>query len=121
MSALEPVAGPVRDDHGVLRSMANERTIMAWERTALAWGAAGAIVIRYHAPDGIVSFATGVGAAMLVCAALLAAAGVVRYRQRDRALRAGTAMPEPLLLVRVVSVAMSLTVLAAIVVELGEL
>jgi putative membrane protein len=110
-----------RDDAGTLRSMANERTIMAWHRTALAWAAVGAVVIRYHAPDGLVSAATAVGAAMVVCAGLLALGGVVRYRQRDRALRTGGSVPEPLRWIRLVSVAVTVTMLGALIVELRHL
>ena len=119
MSDAAPTAG--RDSDRILRSMANERTIMAWHRTALAWAAAGAVVIRYHAPDGLVSAATAVGAAMLVCGGLLALVGVVRYHQRDRALRTGGELPEPLGVVRIVSAAVTLTVIAALVVELMHL
>ena len=65
--------------------------------------------------------ATAVGAAMLICGGLLALTGVVRYHQRDRALRTGGGLPEPLRLVRVVSAAVTLTVTAALVVELMHL
>jgi putative membrane protein len=66
--------------------LANERTLLAWLRTALTLLAAGVAVEQF----GRGTTAQAVLAAVLIAlGAASSAAGALRYRRADRALRAG--------------------------------
>jgi putative membrane protein len=103
----------------VLKSTANERTYLAWTRTALSWGAVGVIMVRYHLEDVIDWPGVIAGMAMALCGLATFLVSIMRYRQRDKALRAGsTQMPPAAPMLRGIS---SLVVITTVVVIGAEL
>ena len=90
--------------------LANERTLLAYERTAigLVVAAVGALNLLDETWPN-----TTLGIALLVASALTAVVGWPRYRQAERAIRAGTDLPH--------GVAVQVVVLAvvAIIVVVG--
>lgn len=65
--------------------LANERTFLAWVRTALALFAFGGAVVQV---DGDAQHRV-LGAALVLTGLAACAAGVLRHRRSDRALRQG--------------------------------
>jgi putative membrane protein len=94
--------------------LANERTLLAWVRTSLTLLAAG--VGTLHLVDE--PWAPGPALGLLALGALAAAAGLVRHRQADRALREGrlpaTGATPALVAGAVAVVAVALTVFSAV-------
>ncbi|GAA5125041.1 hypothetical protein GCM10023339_47550 [Alloalcanivorax gelatiniphagus] len=71
-------------------SLANERTFLAYERTAI--GLVAAALAVFHLLDP--SWSQKLLALLLVSSAVIAAVGGwLRYRQADRAIRAGDDLP----------------------------
>lgn len=82
------MSGPESPD--VRFSLANERTFLAYERTAV--GLVAAALAVFHLLDP--SWSQKLLGAVLVASALVAAGGGWwRYRQADRAIRAGESLP----------------------------
>jgi len=79
------VAGPGELDVDARFLLANERTLLAWVRTSLTLLAAGVGTLQLLEER----WRAGPGLALLVLGAVAAAAGLVRYRRADRALRQG--------------------------------
>lgn len=108
--------GPAAAD-GVLTSLANERSHLAWQRTAMSWGAAGALVTRYFATEGLFTAQTTVGMLMLVVGALMWLDGTRRYHRAATAIRAADPVPVPVGTIRMVWLATVVVIAAAVVVE----
>jgi uncharacterized membrane protein YidH (DUF202 family) len=106
-------------DDGVLSSLANERSHLAWQRTAMSWGGAGAVVTRYFAEDGILTLRTTVGMAMLVVGALMWLDGSRRYHHAARAIREGRPVEVPVATLRAVWLATVVVIALAVGVELA--
>jgi len=102
----------------VVRSLANERNLLAWQRTAMSWGGAGAVVTRYFATDGLLQPQTAVGMLMLVIGALMWLDGTQRYRRAAASIRAAETPGVPIVTIRVVWVATVAVTVAAALVEL---
>jgi putative membrane protein len=83
----------LRDELAIDRTrLANERTLLAYIRTALAFAVTGAAIIKFLDGVGVSVLGSGVIAAAVVVAAL----GVVRYRQVSGRIRIGqSAAGEP--------------------------
>jgi putative membrane protein len=79
---------PVEPDYRF--TLANERTFLAYERTAIGLVAA-ALAVFHLLDDGWPQLL--LGALLLVAGAVAALGGYVRFRQVDRAVRAGVALP----------------------------
>lgn len=76
-------------------TLANERTFLAWIRTALGVIAA-AVALEAFAGDVLVpGLRTAFACVLLVVAAILAVAAVVRWLGVERAMRSGSALPLP--------------------------
>jgi putative membrane protein len=73
-------------DPDVRFMLANERTVLAWLRTSLALQAGGVGVINF-VPS--FTFNNGIGLVLILLGALAAAAGLIRYRAADAAIRQG--------------------------------
>lgn len=80
--------GPVEPD--IRFSLANERTFLAYERTAVGLVAASLAVFHLLEPSWSQRL---LGLLLLASAAVAAAGGWLRFRQADRAIRAGHDLP----------------------------
>jgi putative membrane protein len=74
-------------------TLANERTFLAWQRTALGLLAASVAVIQFVPELGVPGARHLLGILLAVLATVTAAVGLLRWRQTDRAMRDGTALP----------------------------
>ncbi|MDF2825489.1 MAG: hypothetical protein K0R68_2897 [Mycobacterium sp.] len=74
-------------------TLANERTFLAWQRTALGLLAASVAVIQFVSEAALPGARYILGLALAVLATLTAVLGWWRWRQVDRAMRIGTALP----------------------------
>jgi putative membrane protein len=74
-------------------TLANERTFLAWQRTALGLLAAAVAVIQFVSEAALPGARYLLGVILAVLATLTAALGLWRWRQVDRAMRRGTALP----------------------------
>ena len=106
-------------DSAVLRSLANERNLLAWQRTAMSWGGAGAVVTRFFAADGLLRPPTVVGMLMLVIGAAMWLDGTQRYRRAAASIRAAETPTVPLVTIQVVWVATVAVTVAAVLVEVA--
>jgi putative membrane protein len=70
--------------------LANERTVLAWLRTSIALQAGGVGVLRFAPALDLNEL---IGAALILLGALGGAAGFLRYRAADRAIRHGELPP----------------------------
>lgn len=104
----------------VAASLANERNLLAWQRTAMSWGAAGAVVTRFFAPEGLLRPSTIVGMLMLVVGALVWLDGTRRYHRAVIAIRTGAHVPVPVGAIQAVWIASVLVVATAVVVEVVQ-
>ena len=78
------------DDPDIRFSLANERTFLAYERTAIGLVAAALAVFHLLEP----SFAQKLLGLLLLASAIIAAGGGwLRYRQAERAISEGHALP----------------------------
>lgn len=66
--------------------LANERTLLAWVRTALALVAGGAALTQLGQRSHMQIF---IGVIAILLGALMATVGYMRYKESDRAIRAG--------------------------------
>ena len=98
-------------------SLANERNLLAWQRTAMSWAAAGAVVARYFATDGLLRPSTIVGMLMMIVGALVWLDGTRRYHRAVIAIRANAHIPVPVRALQAVWIASVLVIVAAIVIE----
>jgi putative membrane protein len=71
-------------------SLANERTFLAYERTAVGLVAAALAVFHLLDPSWTQKL---LGILLVASAVVAAGGGWLRYRQADRAIREGTALP----------------------------
>jgi uncharacterized membrane protein YidH (DUF202 family) len=101
----------------VAASLANERNLLAWQRTAMSWAAAGAVVTRYFATDGLLRPSTVVGMLMMVVGALVWLDGTRRYHRAVIAIRANAHVPVPVRAIQAVWIASVVVIATAIVVE----
>ena len=90
------------------RSLAHERTLLAWNRTAIGWLAAGLVGVRYFGPDGLLTAEAGASYALVLTGLVLFAI----------AQRRGSAPVGPRLL-RVVSIVTTLAVTVVLVTRLA--
>ncbi|OBC03261.1 hypothetical protein A5784_14910 [Mycobacterium sp. 852013-50091_SCH5140682] len=74
-------------------TLANERTFLAWQRTALGLLAAAVAVIQFVPELGVPEARHVLGLALTVLATLTSGVGLWRWRQVERAMRTGTALP----------------------------
>ncbi|MGV9799777.1 YidH family protein [Mycobacterium sp. NPDC003449] len=74
-------------------TLANERTFLAWQRTALGLLAAAVAVVQFVPEMGLPGAPRIVGVVLTVLATATAGVGLWRWRQVDRAMRAGTSLP----------------------------
>lgn len=74
-------------------TLANERTFLAWQRTALGLLAASVAVIQFVSEAALPGARFILGGILAILATLTAALGLWRWRQVDRAMRRGTALP----------------------------
>lgn len=75
-------------------TLANERTFLAWIRTALGLSAAAVAVVHLLPADAApLALRAAIGLVLAGVAVYAAVAGVVRWRQVDRAMEAGRALP----------------------------
>ena len=107
-------------DAGVLGSLANERTHLAWQRTAMSWAGAGAAVIRVFAEDGVLRPRTATGVLMVLVGGLVWVDGQRRYRAADAAIRAGAPPRVPVHSIRAVWLATVLAVAVTVVAEVAS-
>lgn len=85
---------PEPDDEPDYRfTLANERTFLAWQRTSLGLLAAAVAVIQFVPDLGLPGARHVLGLVLTMLATATAAVGLWRWRQVDRAMRAGTALP----------------------------
>ncbi|MCV7286490.1 DUF202 domain-containing protein [Mycolicibacterium wolinskyi] len=85
---------PEPDDEPDYRfTLANERTFLAWQRTSLGLLAAAVAVIQFVPDLGLPGARHILGLVLTMLATATAAVGLWRWRQVDRAMRAGTALP----------------------------
>ena len=110
----DPLPEPVSE---VAASLANERNLLAWQRTAMSWAAAGAVVTRYFATDGLLRPSTVVGMLMMVVGALVWLDGTRRYHRAVIAIRANLHVPVPVRAIQAVWIASVVVIATAIVVE----
>jgi uncharacterized membrane protein YidH (DUF202 family) len=89
------------------RSLAHERTLLAWNRTAIGWLAAGLVGVRYFGPDGLL-------AAEAVASYALVLTGLVLFAIAQRR---GSA-PAGSRLLRVVSIVTTMAVAVVMVTRL---
>jgi inner membrane protein YidH len=94
--------------------LANERTYLAWLRTGLALVAAGVAAERVLPAEGIIWARQLIGVTLILAGVVTAALARPRWRNVDRALRAGNPIPHPILGYMVAAVVV-VTGLAAIV------
>jgi putative membrane protein len=94
--------------------LANERTYLAWLRTGLALVAAGVAAERVLPAEGIIWARQLIGVTLILAGVVTAALARPRWRNVDRALRAGRPIPHPILGYMVAAVVV-VTGLAAIV------
>lgn len=90
------------------RSLAHERTLLAWNRTAIGWLAAGLVGVRYFGPDGLLTAEAAASYALVLTGLVLFAI----------AQRRGSAPAGPRWL-RVVSIVTTLTVAVVLVTRLA--
>ena len=69
----------MNDDPEDDRSLAGERTLLAWQRTGLAYLGAGVLVLR-SVPDDVIGQRTVVGVGLLVLGGAAVAFGVLQRR-----------------------------------------
>jgi putative membrane protein len=74
-------------------TLANERTFLAWQRTSLGLLAAAVAVIQFVPDLGLPGARHALGLVLTLLATATAGVGLWRWRQVDRAMRAGTALP----------------------------
>ncbi|MGV0741969.1 YidH family protein [Mycolicibacterium sp. XJ870] len=74
-------------------TLANERTFLAWQRTSLGLLAAAVAVIQFVPELGLPGARHVLGVVLTLLATATAGVGLWRWRQVDRAMRAGTALP----------------------------
>lgn len=74
-------------------TLANERTFLAWQRTALGLLAAAVAVIQFVSVPAVPGGRYVLGSLLAVLATITAVSGLWRWRQVDRAMRRGTALP----------------------------
>ena len=74
-------------------TLANERTVLAWLRTALSLLAAGVALDQFVPQLGADGVRTALGVGLGVLSVVAAVAGLVRWRQVQRAMRRGQALP----------------------------
>lgn len=79
-------------------SLANERTFLAWIRTALGLVAGGVVLLAVLNDLGHPTVRMVVGTALMGLGALVPPLAYRRWAATERALRAGTSLPEPGLL-----------------------
>jgi putative membrane protein len=84
----EPKDAPASDmlDPDARFILANERTLLAWVRTALALIAGGAALTQLGQRS---EFQVLTGVVAILLGALMATIGYMRYKEADRAIRAG--------------------------------
>ncbi|PXY27567.1 YidH family protein [Prauserella muralis] len=100
-------------------TLANERTFLAWIRTALGL-VAGGVAVHQLVPDLATAGArTALATLSITLAAVLAGAAYPRWRQVQRAMRRGAALPRSGLLLVLAAGVLVLTVFAAVLVVTG--
>jgi putative membrane protein len=109
----EPTQGRV--DYRFL--LANERTFLAWSRTALALQVAGLGVLQFLT-HGHSAVRVLLGVALVAVGSATAMSGYLRYRNNERAIRAGRDLPAVRSTVVLTAVVVALPLLATLVLEL---
>jgi len=96
-------------------TLANERTFLAWIRTSLALIAGGAAVSTLLSRLGSDGVRSGLGLALLLLGAVVAAVSYRRWDRNERALRLGTSLPATsltrVMAGGIVAIALSLSIL----------
>lgn len=89
---LEPP--PAQQDEPDYRmSLASERTYLAYTRTSLALIAAGVAIVGVWPNDGYIALRRTMAVVLVLLGAVLAVGSRLRWRQIDRAMRAGDPLP----------------------------
>ena len=96
-------------------SLANERTFLAYNRTALAFVVGGLAVSGSNAVLDAPAWVLVIGLPLIAVGAAVAWLSRTRYAEVQAAVRRGDPLPPPPL-VRIVSIAVSLVAVAALVV-----
>ena len=96
--------------------LANERTVLAWLRTSIALQAGGVGVLRFGSSLDLNEL---IGALLILLGAFAGAAGFLRYRAADRAIRRG-ALPPRGVAPEVLALAVALIGLVLLAVTLGH-
>lgn len=91
MNEVENDRGPAVDYRFTL---ANERTFLAWIRTSLGLLAGGVAVHTLVQPFLITGFRRAIAVSCVVLAVVLAVGALLRWRQVTRAMDAGRALPQ---------------------------
>jgi putative membrane protein len=76
--------------------LANERTYLAWLRTGLALVAVGVAAERILPAEGIIWARQSIGVSLILAGVLTAGLARRRWREVDRAVRAGRPIPRPI-------------------------
>ena len=76
-------------------TLAAERTMLAWLRTSMGLIAAGVAVLHIVDPFGNENARAFIGSVLVLIGVFAAVLGLLRWRQVDRALAGGRAMPGP--------------------------
>jgi uncharacterized membrane protein YidH (DUF202 family) len=108
-------------DPGVIGSLANERTGLAWQRTALSWVASGATVARYFASGGLLQARTSIGWSMVAIGAFVGIQGLRHYHRHDNDLRSGVPTRMPVRTIRVVWLATTVMIFSIAAIETAAL
>jgi putative membrane protein len=74
-------------------TLANERTFLAWLRTALSLLAAGVALDQFVPELGAAGVRTALGVGLGLLSVVAAVAGLLRWRQVQRAMRRGQPLP----------------------------
>ena len=77
--------------------LANERTYLAWLRTGLALMAVGVAAERVLPAEGIIWARQSIGVTLILAGVLTAGLARRRWQTVDNAVRAGRAIPRPIL------------------------
>ncbi|UGT63704.1 YidH family protein [Nocardia asteroides] len=91
MDEVENEPGPGVDYRFTL---ANERTFLAWIRTSLGLLAGGVAVHTLVQPFLVTGFRRAIAVSCVALAVVLAVGALLRWRQVTRAMHAGRALPE---------------------------
>ena len=83
----------VNDEPDYRFTLANERTFLAWQRTALGLLAATVALLQFVPGSAVQGMQYILSAVLGILAVVSTGAGLLRWRQVDRAIRCGERLP----------------------------